>query len=70
MGHYASEMDPGWGDSIDRTNRQMRIRDELGAKSLSSFRVEDLPLLNKLFSYDSLNDREFEYLKRLIDKNK
>jgi hypothetical protein len=58
MGHYASEGDPGWSKSIDRSDRARRMKQNLGYRSLAEFNAEDLPHLVGLFGMTSENKTE------------
>lgn len=54
MGHYASEIDPNWGASIERSSRERKLRDKVNDTPLSKFRGRHFPALAKLYSYDRL----------------
>lgn len=52
MGHYASEMDPGWGDRIDATDRRIKLRDAVAKVKLKNVTVGELIGVLGLFTDD------------------
>jgi hypothetical protein len=66
MGHYASEMDPNWGRSIERTDRKLRLRDKVDQTPLSKFKGRHFPALMELYSYDDLLPENEKLLKEVV----
>lgn len=65
MGHYASEMDSNWGPSIERTNRIENLKKKIGVLSLGDFRVDQIVLLDSLFSTPTkLSDKDIDELEK------
>lgn len=68
MGHYASEMDSGWADSIKRNDRIARVKEELRNVPLSSFTAQDVGALAKLYhivDFAGLTEEEIESLEQV-----
>lgn len=59
MGHYASEMSPGWSDSIDRTDRQIKLKKELANVPIGAFPCSEvMPLMKVLGVYYNVAGRD------------
>lgn len=74
MGHYASEIDPSWQENIDRTTREINLRESLKDIPLGYFKAGDLAPLMKLTGllnmvHDPLS-RDLEHLEKRVEEIK
>lgn len=66
MGHYASEMSDTWDDSIDNTDKIIKLKNQIAKMPLSKFKAEDTRILCDLFHitrWTQLADDELDQLK-------
>jgi hypothetical protein len=70
MGHYASEMDPGWSASIERSTRHRAIKEAVNDMPLSAFRGRHFSALKRLYSYDELLPNHEKVLNEVIESYK
>lgn len=69
MGHYASEMDSDWSDSMNKSKRINDLKNTCEGVPLSKFKAEDVILLYKLFhitEFTGLSENEIEQLESRI----
>ena len=64
MGHYASEMDPDWGDHIEQSDRLWKLKKDLAKVPLSEFTASDAYNLSLLYSVVDFDRIDEEALKR------
>lgn len=71
MGHYASELDPDWGNFNDHIDRALAVRGKVKSMdSLAAFSGSDFPLLVTLFSseYTRVTEKELTQLTDRMEK--
>ena len=65
MGHYASDMNSTWEESIDRMSKIHALKKMAQNVPLSAFRAKDIVILHKLFhvtQITELSEKEVEQL--------